>query len=93
MSCAVLASGQAADRDAVSAAMRADGVDSRPFFVPMSELPHLRDCRAVGVAGEGCPVARRLSVRGISLPSGCGLERTDVERSAASLRAAVERRL
>lgn len=75
-------------RDEVSARLRALGVDTRPFFVPMSALPHLAAARSVGVGvsvGDRCPAAARLSARGINLPSGCGLTRDDVSRVSRAL--------
>jgi perosamine synthetase len=72
-------------RDEVCALLRARGVDTRPFFVPMSALPHLARARAVGVAGDGCPVSARLSERGLNLPSGCGLSIDDVARASRAL--------
>jgi perosamine synthetase len=77
MVCALLAD-EARDRDALCRELREHGVDTRPFFVPMSELPHLRRYRAVGAQGDGCPVARRLSRTGFNLPSGSGLCEDDV---------------
>ena len=63
------------------------GVDSRPFFIPMSELPHLAHLRRVSADGEGrCPVAASLSARGLSLPSGCGLSRAEILEAAGVLR-------
>ncbi|MCL4752374.1 MAG: DegT/DnrJ/EryC1/StrS family aminotransferase [Myxococcales bacterium] len=73
-------------RDAVCARLRERGVDTRPFFVPMSQLPHLRGFRQVGRDGDGCPTARRLSVQGLNLPSGTGLTRDDVSYVAHAFR-------
>jgi perosamine synthetase len=73
-------------RDEVCALLRARGVDTRPFFVPMSELPHLAGARRVGSAGDGCPVSARLSARGLNLPSGCGLSRDEVAHVIAAVR-------
>jgi perosamine synthetase len=72
-------------RDEVMARLRERGVDTRPFFVPMSALPHLGAARTVGAGGERCPVAARLSARGLNLPSGCALPREDVARVARAL--------
>ena len=72
-------------RDEVGARLKARGIDSRPFFVPMSAMPHLSGARTVGAVGEGCPVSARLSARGLNLPSGCGLGSEDVARVAAAL--------
>jgi len=73
------------DRAEVCARLRARGIDSRPFFVPMSQLPHLTSCRAVGVEGSSCPVSERLSRRGLNLPSGVGLTDDQVRRAAEAL--------
>jgi perosamine synthetase len=77
---------EGAPREEVAARLRTQGVDSRPFFVPMSALPHLAPHRTVNADGEGaCPVAADLSRRGLNLPSGCALGREEVERVAGSL--------
>lgn len=86
---AVLAGDSKRSRDEVAAILRSRGVDSRPFFVPMSALPHLRQFRQVGVDSDGCPVASRLGEHGLNLPSGCGLSRTAVGRVTSALRAAL----
>ncbi|APR82154.1 Bacillosamine/Legionaminic acid biosynthesis aminotransferase PglE [Minicystis rosea] len=72
-------------RDEVSTRLRALGIDTRPFFVPMSALPHLSAARAVGAEIDRCPASARLSARGLNLPSGCGLTREDVARVAQTL--------
>jgi len=59
------------DRDAVREGLRAAGVDSRPFFVPLHELPPYR------TAGR-FPVATRLARTGINLPSGTGLSAEEI---------------
>jgi perosamine synthetase len=76
-------------RDAVSARLREQGIDTRPFFVPLSEMPHLAHCRRVGRSDDACPQSRELARRGINLPSGCALERDDVERAARALKGCV----
>jgi perosamine synthetase len=53
-------------RDAVSAGLRARGIDSRPFFVPLHEMPPYH-------GDAGFPVATELSRQGINLPSGTAL--------------------
>jgi perosamine synthetase len=59
------------DRDEVREGLRTRGVDSRPFFVPLHELPPYRTPPAF-------PVATHLARRGINLPSGTGLSLEDV---------------
>jgi perosamine synthetase len=84
---------EAARRDDVSRRLREEGVDSRPFFLPMSWLPHLSGLRQVSATGEGsCPVAADLSRRGLNLPSGCALTHDDVTRAARALRDALPMR-
>jgi perosamine synthetase len=77
-------------RDEVVRRLAEGGVDSRPFFVPMSALPHLARLRKVAAHGEGaCPVAADLSRRGLNLPSGCGLSPEEVALAARTLRDAL----
>lgn len=77
-------------REEVARLLREQGVDSRPFFVPMSALPHLAGLRAVGAGGEAsCPVAAELARRGLNLPSGCALSWEQVARVAHALRGAL----
>ncbi len=86
---AVLGDELAVDRDEVARILREDGIDSRPFFVPMSELPHLKDFPRWGASERGCPVSGRLSHRGLNLPSGNGLSSRDVERVTGALQRAL----
>ena len=67
-------------RDEFCLALKAAGVDTRPFFIPMSELPHLANYKTVGAENNECPVTAHLSRRGLNLPSGCGLTREQVFR-------------
>jgi perosamine synthetase len=79
-----------ARRDEVAKRLKERGVDSRPFFATMSELPHLAGLRKVSAAGDGrCPASALLSARGLNLPSGCGLSRVEVLRAARALREAL----
>ena len=77
-------------RDELCANLRNKGVDTRPFFVPMSELPHLSKFRTAGVSSPDTPVTKRLSKQGFNLPSGCGLTRTQVLRVCHELRTALK---
>lgn len=77
-------------RDKVCARLNAQGIDTRPFFVPMSELPHLSKYRKVSTSGEECPVSGWLSRRGLNLPSGCGLAREQVARVCNALIEAIK---
>lgn len=61
------------------------GIDTRPFFVPLHELPHLSGCRAVGHDSDSCPQAQRLGRQGLNLPSGPALDEAVVERIVAAI--------
>jgi perosamine synthetase len=67
-------------RDAVIAGLRARGVDSRPFFVPLHQMPPYR-------LDAPFPVSTSLSERGINLPSGTGLSLEEIATVCAALRA------
>ena len=67
------------DRDAVREGLRAQGVDSRPFFVPLHELPPYR-------IPDTFPVTTRLARSGINLPSGTGLTVDEIGTVCRALR-------
>lgn len=90
MTCALLSDAARVSAQTVCERLKKRGIDTRPFFIPMSQLPHLKELRAVGAEGDGCPVAARLSERGFSLPSGAGLERAEIERAAEALLASLD---
>ena len=61
------------------AGLRARGVDSRPFFVPLHELPPYR-------LDAPFPVATVLAATGINLPSGTGLHADEIATVCDALR-------
>jgi len=61
------------------------GIDSRPFFVPLHQLPHLAGFRAIGRNGEGCPEATKLGAMGLNLPSDCHLSEREVREIASAI--------
>ncbi len=71
------------DGKSLAKALRARGIDSRPFFLGMHEQPALT--RAGWFAGERYPVAERLARQGIYLPSGCSLGDAEVDRVCGAL--------
>lgn len=68
--CAEFDGVDAAGRDAIMAGLKARGVDTRPYFYPMSMMPHFTEAAT--------PVSHAASARGINLPTYIGLTRTDV---------------
>ena len=68
------------DRHAVIEAFAAAGIESRPFFTPMADLPHLSP-----FAHGEYPVARRLHEQGVSIPSSADLDEAGQDRVIAAL--------
>ncbi len=88
--CAVLAPELAGRRDDLLRSLAERGIDTRPFFVPLGDMPPYRGSRCVGPSGEGNPVARDLSRRGFNLPTTLDLSREDVARIAGEIRDALD---
>lgn len=63
--------GYGVERDQVMAELRALGIDTRPFFVPIHHLQPYRSAVTL-------PVSKRLAARSINLPSGLGLTEEEV---------------
>jgi perosamine synthetase len=72
------------DRDEVAARLRADGVDSRPAFVPLHLLPHLQQDSAL-------PVAEAVGAEGLSLPSSTSLTDSELDHVIGSVHRAMHR--
>lgn len=89
--CAVLDDRLAGSRDALLASLREVGIDTRPFFVPLGEMPPYRSARQVGSEGTGNPVAARIAKAGFNVPTSVHLDRESVRRIAHALRAGLER--
>jgi perosamine synthetase len=70
ISCAVVEGLTRERRDAMAADLRARGVDTRPFFFPVSMFPMYREAAT--------PVSHRLSESGFNLPTFLGLGEKDV---------------
>lgn len=78
LACIVLTDDFPLSRQALVKALRQVGIDTRPFFVPMHELPHLVGFRQVGREGNTCLHATRLGRQGLNLPSSCNLDEDTV---------------
>jgi perosamine synthetase len=68
----------AIDKDGLAAELAECGIDTRPFFHPLSSLPACRDLPSAAAAPERNPAAYALAARGLNLPSGLQLTRDDV---------------
>jgi perosamine synthetase len=61
------------------------GIDSRPFFHPLSSIPAFSDSNQAMKARQRNRVSYDLSPRGLNLPSSLLLTRSDVEQVCAAL--------
>lgn len=75
------------DRDGLMAALGAEGIDTRPFFVPMHLLPPFRE-QSTG-RGDQLPETERLGAIGLNLPTYAGLTDDDVHRISQVIRRTV----
>lgn len=73
-------------KEAMVRDLAATGMDTRPFFYPLSELPAFAGFANVVGARERNPVAYQLSATGVNLPSSLSITRDQVKRVAARLR-------
>ena len=90
MVCGMIPEGSATRLDQLLPGLAEMGIDTRPFFVPLSEMPPYRHCRTVGAEGNGTPVAASLSRRGFNLPSGHGLDGAAVDWVVSILRQSLQ---
>jgi perosamine synthetase len=84
----VLADDVAIDARELTRRLSERGVETRPFFLGMHEQPVLRD-RGL-FAGERFPVAERLAVRGLYLPSGLTITESQIDVVCGAVRQALE---
>jgi perosamine synthetase len=89
MSTVVLDSRLGITKETLIAALSDCGIDSRPFFSPLSGIPAFRDAEQAKVARARNRVAYALTPYGINLPSALGLSRQDVGRVCERLRTIV----
>jgi perosamine synthetase len=75
----LLIDGSVLDRDELAGRLRADGVDTRPVFVPLHLLPPYRQTGPM-------PVAEAIGSQGLSLPSSTVLSDSELEYVIASVR-------
>lgn len=77
-------------KESILTGLRARGVDARPFFYPLSQLPAYADTREAAVARRQNVVAAAISRNGVNLPTALKLTRTDVATAAAAFGAVVD---
>lgn len=71
-------------RDEVMAALQADRIETRPFFMPIHELPPY----AGGDRNWHLPQTSRLAASGLNLPTFSGMSDAQIDRVCAALAAA-----
>ncbi|MCB0353073.1 MAG: DegT/DnrJ/EryC1/StrS family aminotransferase [Bdellovibrionales bacterium] len=71
-------------RDELMRHLDENGVETRPFFIPLHRLPPFREQSQL--RGENLPVTDLLSERGMNLPTFPGLSDKDVEKITALVR-------
>lgn len=69
------------------------GIDTRPFFHPLSSLPAYRDCPSTKQAQQRNHVSYRIGRSGINLPSGFNVTEAIVDRVVNDLRSIVAKRV
>lgn len=86
MTTVVLRNGTTADRDALRQALADAGIDSRPFFPPLSCTPAYRDRPTARAAAARNHRAAAIGPRGLNLPSALSLDDATIARIAAVVR-------
>ncbi len=89
MTTAVLDPAYGLTKDVVAARLDADGIDTRPFFHPLSSLPAYASRVEAARARKRNRFSYRVAPYGINLPSSAALTRDDVARVASSFRQAL----
>lgn len=72
-------------RDELVARLDAEGIETRPFFIPLNTLPPFRE-GALG-RGDAVPIAKALGESGLNLPTFGGLSNESQARVISSVRA------
>jgi perosamine synthetase len=90
MSTVVLDSRLGVSKEALILALKARGIDARPFFSPLSSIPAFRDTPQANAARTRNDTAYSITPYGINLPSALNLAREDVAQVCRSLREAVD---
>ena len=90
MSTAVLDPVLGLDKDRLGRALSAHGIDTRPFFHPLSSLPAFAGTPSAERGAQRNPIAYALSPYGINLPSALSLTEGQIDGVCAALREVVE---
>lgn len=80
---------RALDKDGLAERLAADGIDTRPFFRPLSSLPAYEGLESARQARRRNTVAYAVSPRALNLPSSLALSEPDVERVCTAVLASL----
>ena len=72
-------------RDRCIQSLRDSGIDSRPFLIPLNELPPYAWYRTFGTKGRTVAESKKLSEQGMNLPTSNCMTRADVQRVASAV--------
>lgn len=78
LTCLLLQDDFPISREILGKELRSKGIDWRPFFIPMHELPHLSKYKRFGDNVRNCTISSKISSQGMNLPSGCNLTRSSI---------------
>jgi perosamine synthetase len=70
--------------------LQAQGVGSRPFFYPLSDIPAFRDTAEAARARASNPISYSLSPYGVNLPSALSLSESDVQQAVGIVKRIVD---
>jgi len=87
---ALFAPGAGLTKEVIGARLGAIGVETRPFFHPLSSVPAYAGLSGVAGCRSTNPVSYDISPRAINLPSALRLDERDVDFVAAAVRDIVD---
>jgi perosamine synthetase len=91
MTTLVLDRASGVSKAALVGALAEQGIDTRPFFHPLSSIPAFRETGQARLARERNTVSYSVAPFGINLPSALALDKPTVDRVCLSLRSTVDR--
>jgi len=80
----LLADNHSLDAVSLAAALKAEGVETRPFFLGMHEQPAFHDMGLF--SGESYPVSERIARKGLYIPSGLAITDEQMDHVCAAVR-------
>ena len=81
MVCLLLDKRSPVSRDEMALKLKQAGIDTRPFFYPLSKMPLFKNAKNVNN-----PISNDLSARGLNLPSATTLKLSDVYYIAKTIK-------